>query len=53
VCVVNFGSAETEELLRRAVNGDHGAIGRLFEQYWNELKRVLSALRAPRQQLQA
>lgn len=34
---------ETEELLRRAGNGDDGAVRRLFERPGNRLRRVVAA----------
>jgi len=40
---MELNSLDTEELLGRAGNGDHGATGRLFERYRYELKRVVSA----------
>ncbi len=38
-----LNSLETEELLRRAGDGDAGAIGRLFERHRNRLVRVVAA----------
>jgi RNA polymerase sigma-70 factor (ECF subfamily) len=40
---MDLSNLETEEQLRRAGNGDHGAISRLFGRYRNELCRVVSA----------
>ena len=42
-CAMEPNGVETEELLRRAGNGDDGAVRRLFERHRGRLRRVVAA----------
>jgi RNA polymerase sigma-70 factor (ECF subfamily) len=41
--VIDLSSLETEDLLRRAENGDNGAIGPILEQHRGRLNRMIAA----------